>query len=1175
MYKLILSWAIFCGICGAQGETRSQDKRVSLECTQMISLDGAGWLLSIDANNVGREQQWWLSPQPNAKPTNIPRTLQSVFHHYNGVAWYWRDINVLKNPHAGGRYLLRFWDVDYYADIWVNGTKVGSHEGLQCPFELDVTRAIKPGSSNRIAVRVIYPGSTPIDGFTLGQTAHGWSGSIPSGGIMDSVELVITPPVRIENIYVFPDPNTGTIAIEANIRNTGTSEVNGNLAFSVSAATGGGTLVTTQMQQRLAPGDTLVKTEIPITNPRLWDIDSPNLYLVTSRVAAEKSLSFDESSTRCGFKDFRFKNGYFRLNGRRIFLRSAHLGSEGPAGGVIPYTEAGIRSEFVSCKAMGFNMLRFLSRAPLRVQLDVADEIGILLYQESSASWMFEDSPNMGERFDRQLAAMIRRDRNHPCIAMWGLLNETGDGPVFQHAAKALPLLRSLDKTRPVILASGRFDAFSSYLNGLELWKPADGGALHPNLLYNPKPYGIYSVSIWPSKSISLNPGAGGEYSVVRWTAPSTGDYFVSAKFRGTGCYSTTDLHILRGSELLFKGFINVCGWGDKYEYSDRIKLAAGETIDIVVGWGGGLGAPQAGLAPWTDTTEVGCVIKSSNGTLYDLAADFSNSKNPNGAWSYGWLKAGSAPDITSFTAYAQCKTENTPCLGGISNPGSSEWESVLSDLHAYPRVPHREIEIERLRTVTWNDNPLFLAEYGVGSGINLPRMLRQYEAMGEESCSLAVALQGTYTSFMADWNKWKLGDEFGSPDDFFDKCTAKMGYLRKMGISALRSNPNIISYSVTGAHDPFALGEGIMTQFREHKLGTFDSMIDAFAPLRWCLFAEPVSIYSGQKVKLEAVIANEDVLKPGEYPAALEVLGPDNQKVFERELTVKIPGQGEAEVPFAIPVFAEDVKIDGPSGKYKLVVRLLKGAAAFGESAEFYVTNPSDMPAVKSEITLWGEDKKLAKWLSGHGIKTHPFVSGKRPGQNEAILVSGQPGGAGDAKAWRELAERIGSGSTVIFLSLDVFKKEGNALGWLPLANKGVMGAVSEYTFPQVYVRDEWVKKHPIFDGLPTGLMDYVFYREIIPDFRYIGQDMPDEAIAGAFRTSMGYLSELMLTEYKLGAGKFILNALRVRQALGQDPTAEYLLRNMLNYAAQGANKPLADLPDTFDKTLDEIGYK
>jgi len=65
----------------------------------------------------------------------------------------------------------------------------------------------------------------------------------------------------------------------------------------------------------------------------------------------------------------------------------------------------------------------------------------------------------MAERFDRSTGAMIRRDRNHPSVAIWGLINETRDGPVFRQAVAFLPQLRALDPTRLALLASGRWDS--------------------------------------------------------------------------------------------------------------------------------------------------------------------------------------------------------------------------------------------------------------------------------------------------------------------------------------------------------------------------------------------------------------------------------------------------------------------------------------------------------------------------------------------------------------------------------------------------------------------------------------------------------------------------------------------------------------------------------------------
>jgi len=199
-----------------------------------------------------------------------------------------------------------------------------------------------------------------------------------------------------------------------------------------------------------------------------------------------------------------------------------------------------------------------------------------------------------------------------------------------------------------------------------------------------------------------------------------------------------------------------------------------------------------------------------------------------------------------------------------------------------------------------------------------------------------------------------------------------------------------------------------------------------------------------------------------------------------------------------------------------------------------------------------------LTGWLKGHGIKVRPYQPGT-PKPGEVILVSYAPYGAGSDADWRELAGRIARGATAVFLVPDVFRKGDDRLGRLPLEKKGSLEMVSEYTFPQVYPKDEWAKNHPLFEGLPSGgLMDYTFYREIIPDYRFQGLETPEEAVAGAFRTSSSsYVSDLMLSVHRLGAGRIILNAFRVRPALGSDPTAERLLRNMLRYAAADPNKP------------------
>ena len=1169
----------------------------------VIPLDGRDWRLAPDAKNVGIAEKWWEAPRPEAKQATVPGLIQDVFPGYAGVAWFWRDVAVPANPHQGGRYLLRFWEVDYVADVWMNGRHVGRHEGAQAKFTLDVTSAAKPGEVNRIAIRVLSIFDRPIEGFVRSQTPHGGYVSINFGGIIDSAELVVAPQVRMDDLFVRADPKTGKIRVEAEICNESNGGVQAAIDFAVAPATSGEAVSTVRLDQELKPGVNTVRTEMRLANPRLWQLNDPYLYRMTGRVTAAGSKSVGETSTRFGFRDFRFKNGYFRLNGRRVFWRSAHSGADGPGRIRLPHDPDLLRRDLLDLKTMGFNGIRFISTMPPRYQLEMCDEIGLMVYEESYASWQFQASSKLAERMDRTLTAMVLRDRNHPSVVMWGLLNETGLGDVFNQAVASLPLMRRLDDSRIVMLGSGRFDAIGNDMNGLEIWKPEGGVA--PCLTHNPKSYGICAVTLWRPNEVAVIPGTGGEYGSVRWTAPADGDYAISAKFRGTGTFTTTDVHVLQAGKPLYSSFINLNGHGDRCIRLGDARLSKGETLDFVVGGRTPVGG--SGTVRWDTNTTFAVAIKSGGGKTYDLAADFSNSKNPSGAWSYGWLAAGASPDASTFKPYAKCETEKYNVIGGLSNPGSDCWEDVLADTHYYPRVPHRELEIARLRTFAGNDHHQFLSEYGVGSAVSLPRFLRQCEQNGLAGADSAKEMRERLATFMYAWNKLKLADTFATPENFFNQCVAKEAAMKRMGINAVRSNPNIIGYGMTGCNDPLGYGEGFITAFREFKPGTADALFDGFYPVRWCTFAEPVSVYRGAKVHLEAVLANEDAAPPGRHPARVEVFGPDNRVVFRKSLAVTIPEAKNGREPaFAIPVFSEEVPIDGPSGKYRLLVTFEQGVAASGGESEFYVTDPADMPPVEADVALWGNDPELLKWLLEHGVKVHPYKPGGRdahaPGKRsvpnfvsaktglsplapageaygrEVILVSYAPDGNGDAEASRDLAARIAEGSTAVFLTLNVFKKGDDPLGWLPLAGKGTMGMVCEYTFPQVYLKDEWAKKHPLFDGLPSGgLMDYTFYREIIPDWRYWGQEIPAESVAGAFRNSAAgeCHSELMLSVYNLGAGRFILNSLRVRQELGRDPTAERLLRNMLRYAARDVGKAAAQPKGGHGGLLKAIGYE
>ncbi|MGA2259696.1 MAG: glycoside hydrolase family 2 TIM barrel-domain containing protein, partial [Thermoguttaceae bacterium] len=859
------------------------------------------------------------------------------------------------------------------------------------------------------------------------------------------------------------------------------------------------------------PGQSVVQSQLRLDNPRLWELSDPFLYRITARISRAGSGLFDEQSVHCGFRDFRFENGAFRLNGRRIYLRCSHTGNCCPIGLELPHDPDFLRRDLVNAKAMRFNAIRFIAGVAKRYQLDLCDEIGLMVYEEPYAAWCMSDSPKFAHRYDDSALGMVLRDRNHPSLAMWGLLNETPDGPVFRHALNFLSALRERDDSRMVMLNSGRWDNSNGRISGIEGWHPP--GRDDPCVTLNVSDHVVKALGI-------------------TW-APGQHD-----------------------------GFINLRGAGTESKYHGAIAVRKGDTIDCVCGFGNNdYGA---------DTTALSIAVRSSAGHTWNAARDFSSRQNPNGVWSYGQCSAAPNPRADTFARFPA--QPSVVAIGSLSNPGSTVWEDVLDDKHPYQGVPHTAGIIQTLRTLGDNGKPLFISEYGIGSAVDLLRVVRLYEQAGKPDVDDAQLYRQLRDRFLADWQRWKMSEAFDRPEDFFAQSNARMAAQRLLGLNAIRANPNVVGHSVTGTVDQGMTGEGLWTTFRELKPGTVDALFDSFAPLRWCLFAEPVNVYRRTPVRLEARLANEDALPPGQYPVRLQVVGPGTTHIWQQTLTVTIPEtKDKSEPPMVLPVFDQPVVIDGPAGKYQFSATFQRGAAAAGEVVEFYVADPAPPLGIDAEVVVWGDDAGLDQWLREHGIRSRPF-SPTAPLGRELIVATARPPAPGGAAVFAELARRVARGATVVFLCPAVFAQGNEKTAWLPLIRKGDLAELPSW----LYHKDEWAKRHPIFAGLPAGgLMDYTFYRELIPQSAFTDLDPPAEAVAAGINASCGYSSGLLVAVFPLGAGEFVLNSLHIRENLGHHPAADRLLLNMLRLAAGKTHQPLAQLPADFDIHLKRLKYR
>ena len=971
--------------------------------TLAMSLDGP-WLIATDPANAGREQKWFLAPHPDAKITPVPSIIQEAYPAYHGVAWYWRKFNATPHPYQAGHYLLRFNAVDYLADVWLNGIHLGSHEGGETPFVLDATAAIHPGQSNDLAVRVLNPTDQPIDGIVLAETAHRnkfvkyTNGALPDyGGITESVDLLLVPAVRITDTFLRPDWKTGTVPVKVTLQNASSKPRLGRLHFVVAGASIPQAVLTVSKDIELPPGETSIDHKLKIDKHRLWDITDPYLYQLSVSFEPRDSDGVRETSTHFGFRDFRVVNGYFRLNDRRIFVRSTHTGNHTPYRMMSPpdgYSDM-LRKDMLYAKASGFNMVRFISGTALPYQLDLCDELGLMVYEEAAASWLLKDSPQMKTRYEDSVRQMILRDRNHPSIVMFGMLNETDEGAVFCEAVSVLPLVRSLDETRLILLSSGRFDK------------------------------------------------------------------------------------------------------------------------DLTIG----------------------------------------SASNPGGLeWEYTWGKEG-------------------PAGGQI--PTHYPNYSDATDFHAYPPVPQTEETKQMMRTLGQDGKPVFFSEYDIGSMMNVIHETRMYEQAGiPAEAEDYIQVRSMADRFVADWSRFGMDVVYPFPETLLRVSQAQMARHRLLGFNLMRSNPKICGFNLTGMLDHAFTGEGVWRYWRDWKPGAFDAMQDGWAPVRWCLFVEPTHVYAGRPFTVEAVLANEGGIHPGEYPAHFRLWGP-NGMAWERRTPVRIPSVANGEDgPFALPVLKEEVVLQGPAGAYELVPYIEKGISPPETSWQFHLSDPASLPRLNAKVLTWGIPNNVESWLNAHGASITPFGTAGSGGR-EVILVGDVSRTPSHASEWRTLAERMATGSTVVFLSHDAFKRDKQEADWLPLANKGRIYEFNDW----LYHKECVAKPHRVFEGLQDkGMLDWYYYGPVTPHHLFDGQDTPAEVFAAAFATGYstegGYASGVVLGSYKFGAGQFIVNSFPILDHVDKHPVADRLLLNLVQYAAAFASAPIAALPEDFQIQLRGIGY-
>ena len=382
--------------------------------------------------------------------------------YYRGPGWYARKLDVPANW-AGRRIFLRFDAASLVADVYLNGQHLGQHRGGFGAFAYEVTGIAKPGAENVLRVKVDntkVEDVPPLSGdFTV------------FGGLYRPVHLFSTDATCITPL---DHGSSGVLLTQKSVSPSQAmvqvdTKISSNLAASapvtvaVDLVDAAGKVVQTASVQGQVPPNTTVPVSVPlpIKAPHLWNgrID-PYLYQVRVKVQRD-GKDVDEVTQPLGIRTVQITDAQgFLLNGKPYPIHGVNRHQEVMDKGWA-LTPEDNEADFKMMADMGVTAIRLAHYPQSDNVHDIADRLGILLWQEIPIVEQIRDTPAFTANVTQQLEEMILQGYNHPSIAFWGIFNELNASWVkFKHP-DAVPLLTSLrdlahklDPSRPVVAAA-------------------------------------------------------------------------------------------------------------------------------------------------------------------------------------------------------------------------------------------------------------------------------------------------------------------------------------------------------------------------------------------------------------------------------------------------------------------------------------------------------------------------------------------------------------------------------------------------------------------------------------------------------------------------------------------------------------------------------------------------
>lgn len=348
-----------------------------------------------------------------------------------GIGWYRKSIEIPATK-QGQKVYFYFEGVYNRSEVYVNGHSLGKRPNGYISFMYDATPYVAFGKENVIAVRVDHSQSADSRWYT-------------GSGIYRDVWLVYANPVHIAQwgVYAYPEvksKNEAVVHVEVEMENG--SKISANLTIQHELVAPNGKIIATATKHTQLPAKQINKTmvHLKVKNPLLWDLNHPVLYSLRTKVM-QKGKMIDESVVKTGIRSFSFDaNKGFALNGKSMKMKGVCLHHDAGVLGAASYKEVW-RRRLLTLKEIGVNAIRTSHNPQASHLYELCDEQGFLVINEAFDEWEFPkrkwlEGWNVGipgfqgsydffeEWGEKDLADMVRRDRNHVSIFAWSIGNE-------------------------------------------------------------------------------------------------------------------------------------------------------------------------------------------------------------------------------------------------------------------------------------------------------------------------------------------------------------------------------------------------------------------------------------------------------------------------------------------------------------------------------------------------------------------------------------------------------------------------------------------------------------------------------------------------------------------------------------------------------------------------------